>query len=498
MAFDCDGCGQFPPCSASEIRIVKPPTESLTIPSVGGLTMRISEWLPRFYERLEDFDETEFVEENVIMEHAIEQLQTVGCPGQKRSSARLRPMPGSPQLVVVDDDVYEELTSREKRSAGGVDNGIVLKSTSGEAQLSGSKTVNDESTRWTQLAELGEPSPPSALKARSRSHSVGDHGHRATAGSRLSSRLSSRSLRSVMSTPTATLTVTDSRPWNSNKNYPWVENSPLFSDDTFAAPPSSSRGAIIRPGPSGLRFPVSDSYEVESSSPTTTSFPTATGSISGEGNRLSRSRRLSAFSSVRGQSNNFTSLDFDAKTESIPLPHLRPRTQPHEAGERYPTSSLASPHFLSPDDMGSTYSKITSGSEESPKDSNLGRIKKLFRLQNNTAPPAPPAAPASLVTDEPDRLWANPVRHPGAWINGRDEISTADQTITEARPGQWKVGYDVTGLPANKTSGDAFAEGRGMSRRVYLRRRFGNALRKLWYRGIARGGQLLQSFSRRK
>jgi serine/arginine repetitive matrix protein 2 len=94
--------------------------DSLTIPSVNGLTIRLSEILPQLKEALGLAPADEFPDEEGIMEKAMEKLNEVGLPAQKRSSARLRPVRGSPNMLVVDDEVFKEITGKEKHNTPSV------------------------------------------------------------------------------------------------------------------------------------------------------------------------------------------------------------------------------------------------------------------------------------------------------------------------------------------------------------------------------------------
>ena len=81
--------------------------DNLTIPSVGGLTRRLSEFLPSL-KRFSNGEDKDMDNENDIMEHALEEINEVGGPAlnSAQSSARLRPMP------VTDDGLYEEMTHK--------------------------------------------------------------------------------------------------------------------------------------------------------------------------------------------------------------------------------------------------------------------------------------------------------------------------------------------------------------------------------------------------
>ncbi|KAF2838535.1 hypothetical protein M501DRAFT_1004281 [Patellaria atrata CBS 101060] len=73
----------------------------LSVPSVTGLTQRLSELLPslqRHYENNEQREKTR--QKKVIPREA--------APGRANSTARLRPLPGKSEMAVVDDDDYEK------------------------------------------------------------------------------------------------------------------------------------------------------------------------------------------------------------------------------------------------------------------------------------------------------------------------------------------------------------------------------------------------------
>ncbi|KAK7519952.1 hypothetical protein IWZ03DRAFT_421715 [Phyllosticta citriasiana] len=95
--------------------------ERLSVPSMAGLTARLSELIPSLkkYRSSENVDEdVEDMIEDDELKADVEEMRHVGeRPGllnNMKSSRRLRPLPGKTSLVLVDDDIYEELTLREK------------------------------------------------------------------------------------------------------------------------------------------------------------------------------------------------------------------------------------------------------------------------------------------------------------------------------------------------------------------------------------------------
>ena len=317
--------------------------DSLTIPSVNGLTTRLSEMLPKLKEALGLAQADEFPDEEGIMEKAMEKLNEVGLPAQKRSSARLRPVPGSPNMLVVDDEVFKEIIgpkkentpaawslNRDHRRMGGgniVAQGVQSFQREAPALIRSGVVARGGTRDATSVntVELEAPSPSHLLCNNSTTFLPRTF-------STPSSQPSTWSPHSRGDTPTAT----DTRPWNLDKNYPWATDP---SVDISLPPPSASKYSP-RPGPSHLRNRLSNAStgSTGTSSPygPTASHPAPQGptaqyySLSVEGSR-------SIEPSVVG---------FDASGYPIGPVRVRDDDQSHGAGERYPTSALPLPSNL--------------------------------------------------------------------------------------------------------------------------------------------------------
>ncbi|PSN62374.1 hypothetical protein BS50DRAFT_577299 [Corynespora cassiicola Philippines] len=321
--------------------------DKLEIPSVSPLTQRLSELLPSLREYYRTGEAGSLIKEEVIMEYALEEINEVGGPVPKRSSARLRPMPGSPNMVVVDDTLYQELTGKEKENVGMVGGGGVGEGCGRTLGENGhgkgrSKSVGNACAREAeQVAELDAPTP---AVLRTRSLSLGHNELRPSLDSKASSR---RSLRSLVSTPT---TTTDTRPWNSDKHYPWATAVPSI-DISLPTPAAAKQSP--RPGPSHLRNRVSETSSSNSGTfgPDTPSAPDSDlgPQIAGHPftHQRQQSRHLSIFTNKR---RNPASPGFDSNGYPTGPLHLRTGDRSH-GGERYPTSALTPPttlHLLEP------------------------------------------------------------------------------------------------------------------------------------------------------
>ncbi|KAF2851144.1 hypothetical protein T440DRAFT_529057 [Plenodomus tracheiphilus IPT5] len=323
--------------------------DGLTIPSCGGLTQRISEMLPSLREYYKLGEEGEFPEEEIIIEKAMQKLSEV-APTQKRSSARLRPMPGSPNMVVINDAVFEELTGKDKEGASlrgdddGLAGGSCVVAGPGTKQR-GENEIHTQTHQDTSPFELRKP-PPARL--RPRSHTVGPQEVRVSGDSDLSSR---RSLRSIVTTPT----VTNSRPWNTDKNWPWASTTPPPLD--ISLPPPAVLRNPPRLGPSHLRNSLSEAISTSSFSSGQTATASPFGST-GDSNARSRQHRLSTF----GRNDN----------------------QPHAVGERYPTSALTPPTAIFRDNF--TPSDTSEDEDFNPsRKSRLGLRKRFSSARSAKA-----------------------------------------------------------------------------------------------------------------
>ncbi|CAN9128569.1 unnamed protein product [Alternaria alternata] len=285
--------------------------ERLTIPSVGGLTQRFSEFFPSLREYYQCGEPSEFPIEEGIEKHALEEIHEIH-PTQKRSSARLRPMRGVSHMVVIEDDLYNEITSKEKGSGspgrpndgGAANSASVADSIADESAYEDDVTATPTHNKTAPLPKLQVPSP---AVLRPRSHTVGPQELRISGDSALSSR---RSLRSIVSTPTAT----ETRPWNPDKNYPWATSTNPAIEISLPRPTVAKHSP--RPGPSHLRNRVSDVSTASSFSTAQTATASPFGSPS-DSTAHARHHRFSAFG--------------------------RNGDQPHAVGERYPTSALSPP-----------------------------------------------------------------------------------------------------------------------------------------------------------
>ncbi|KZM24985.1 hypothetical protein ST47_g3834 [Ascochyta rabiei] len=396
--------------------------DQVTVPSVTGLTERLSEFLPSLREYYRLGDQSEFACEEMIMDHAMEDIHEVGGPAQKRSSARLRPIAGSPNMVVIEDALYEELTGKEKDVDVAVAQGDEgVERAHGEARAS-EKTKDNSPTRPKAPFELDAPSP---VATRHRALTTGHQNLRASG----ELGLTTRSLRSFASTPTRT----DTRPWNLEKNYPWA-TSTVPSVDISLPPPTAVRHSP-RPGPSHLRNNISDASTVST-------FTTPVGSPFGTDSGSSAHARQLHHFSVFGRSGD----------------------QPHAVGERYPTSALTPPTAIFRDNF--------SASDTSDDDTELRVVRKgKFSLKKRFSSARNPTLDDSTRGTNSKSLTApnDPLELTSPVSAHRSATSIIQDTAGEA-----------SAFTSNRHT---FRDAEGMPNAIYHRHRLLDHLKRLWHKG---------------
>jgi serine/arginine repetitive matrix protein 2 len=419
--------------------------DRVSIPSVTQLTQRVTEMLPSLgltgqQAQGESGSVGEFPEEEEIMEQAIEEIHLVHAPTQKRSSARLRPIRGSSALLIMDDDVFEELTSRERgrdmsgagQSAGTCEFDLGGGEAGSPAKGRGRAIITTPTRHLSPVAELRIPSPAVLRPDTCRSKNV------EALGTSIESGLSfTGSPRSFVSTTTAT----DTRPWNFDKNYPWATTTNPAVNISLPLPLAQKQSP--RPGPSHLRNTLSDG--------TTSTFTSISVPL---GSPISNAAGSNAH--LQSHRNSFFGRNGD---------------QAHAVGERYPTSALSPPTAIFRDNLSACE---TSDDEDftTSRKSNKLTLRKRFSsaarsttLTNNT-----PRATRSIV---------NPAELASPASEHEDSSSTLQDSAGEAH--------------AFTSNRHTFRDAQGMRISAYHRRRIVDSIKRWWHKG----GELIRTVSRR-
>ncbi|PVH96785.1 hypothetical protein DM02DRAFT_658863 [Periconia macrospinosa] len=304
--------------------------DKLTVPSTEDLNERISGYLES--KGAGEIGETsaEWVDSSGggFVKTAIEKIHEVGSgPTNKSSNARLRAVPGSPKLMLVHDEVYQNMTGRKEVEGGGQGLGVVGGAAE-EKDPHPNRARDTGSVTTTSLTPAPATTP--ALQSTPRSLPLANLESE-------THRNSTSSLRSASSAQTGS--STDTRPWNSSRNYPWAKDS---SADFALTSPATPRYPP-RLGPSHLRYGSGASSETVTPS-TATPSPTPLGSSPppSRGAFSSASTRGKVLTHHRPTSNrrNITirSAPLEPISENSWPPGAQEVTVAHVAGERYPPS----------------------------------------------------------------------------------------------------------------------------------------------------------------
>ncbi|KAH7394128.1 hypothetical protein DE146DRAFT_616680 [Phaeosphaeria sp. MPI-PUGE-AT-0046c] len=413
--------------------------DGMSIPSITQLTQRVTQMLPSLslagQRGLVETDAlSEFREGEEILEYAIKEIHHVHAPSQKRSSARLRPIPGSSALVIVDDDVYEEITGKERGGASPDDQCVrdlefdveVGEEAGSRATAKGKgRAITPTPPLHLSIAtELRTP-PPAVLRPEAPSKS--DRALRTSVESALSS---TRSPRSFVSTHTAI----DTRPWNYDKNYPWATT--IAPSVDISLPPPTTLRDSPRPGPSHLRNTLSDA--------TSSTFTSTHARIASPTNNSRQQHRLSIF----GRSGD----------------------QAHAVGERYPTSALSPPTAIFRDNFST--SGDTSDDEDflTSRKANKLTLRKRFSSAARTNTHTTPRAARSKV-------------------NPAELASPASAHETSYSTLQYHTGEPQAFFSNRHT----FRDAEGMRIGAYHRQKIVESIKRWWHKG----GELFRNLSRR-
>jgi hypothetical protein len=422
--------------------------DNLTIPSLGGLTQRLSEFLPslrRYYQG----EDPSLDDEDTIMEHALERLNEVGIPALNtvRSSARLRPVPGHPSLVLIEDGLYEKLANPDASNRRFAD---------ANDQAGGSKesvySKRSSSLRRREKTPLAELEAPMPVMLHTRSLPLGGNDELRAS---LESRITRRSPRSLLSSRSPT---TETRPWNLDKNYPWADTIPPI--DISLPAPSVIQDAS-RPGPSRLRQRVSDSTDHSDSSydndePTRASVINDT-TCDDPFRHGRKTSKHSLISSITGRV-GLHSPPFDNSGYPTGPNRLRNDDRSVDPGDRYPTTGLTPPSAFNIE----TRSFFSDDSSHHHHRSGTGTFRKRLTHLKARLPPVTRSHSAIDTQSLPDM----------------DVGSTAD-AATETEGGSSLHTFDGTV---------------GMSKLEFRARKVVERIKALWFKG----GDLFRTMSGRR
>lgn len=423
--------------------------DRISIPSINGLTQRLSELLPslkRYYgeggEPLED-DET--------IKSALDEIRRLGSQ-----------VPSS----LFDDSSESELTSPDHtKSATGLSIVAEENTTGTHINTRGIRPRSASSPDNNTVASIAELEAPSPAVLRSRSLSDGQAIGALFNTMELTVRSSARSLRS---------SPAESRPWNLDTSYPWASDG---QNVDISLPAPALRRDVIRPRPSRLRMRddvcepgdlCADPGSVVAGglheNPTESTGPSTDTFIG-----LSTTRRKTSKRSIMGSISRKIGLktSIDHSGFAIGPDILRGEERAVDPGDRYPTTGLSPPSALVIDEVRSFFSDDSSHHDAAARGVSLRKRFTNFKTK------LPPISRAHSAMEH----RSTPIQGPAIY-----------------RSNSLFVSHDGSSRSIDGSTAVAYGDGVGMPKTEFRAKKLVERMKTLWYRG----GELLRSLSRKK
>jgi hypothetical protein len=419
--------------------------DRLSIPSIHGLTQRLSELLPslrRYYGR-----EGDAMEQDETVKSALDEIRRLGAeliPELRESSSFTE---GD------SDEMYEDTSASSSSGHENTESTVKAKIRPRSASTPGEMPV-------TPLAELD--GTPAVTRARSMSHGEAGKKRDSVAGAD-QTRGSRRSL--VGSPP-------ESRPWNLDTSYPWADNIPSID---ISLPAPTLRRDAVKPRPSRLRL-RDDALEtggatIDFTADSLCSDVTATVTAERSYSRTVTHRRRTSKRSFLGSiSRKIGGLSRDTSVDNSGYATGPEILRGHDdrtvdPGDRYPTTGLSPPSALNIDEVRSFFSDDSSHFETQTI-ARSGGLRKRFSNLKTKLPPMSRTHSAlehRPVTAGPCLRQSNSMRFARG---GPQSMNLAD--------------FD-----------NHIDEAAGMPKTEVRAKKLVNRMKTLWYRG----GELLRSLS---
>ncbi|KAL1642734.1 hypothetical protein SLS58_005238 [Diplodia intermedia] len=441
--------------------------DRLTIPSVAGLTQRLSELLPSLKrysssetvdEKVKEGQDLEKIIEDPELKSDVQEIRHLGDrPGllnTMRSSCRLRAMPGRTTMVIVDDDVYEELTNQCTGNHSDKDirgpRVEEIKDTESSNKSFKSARERKDSSSATLDARVSQPSL-AELEAPVPAH------------------VREKSTTGAADEQNAPKEPEEVKPWDLNMKFPWNESTTGI-DITFPVKAHvRSRSTGSRPSRLREHSPASSEYSTATDGQrkktsgereNTTPDSTETHDTFKHSRKGSHRPCGSVMGSVTRKLGLTMGLD-GAIRSSVSLDEFA-----HDPGDRYPTSGLTPPSRFNLDDVRSFFS------DDSSQTRRGGTFRKrLTRLRSKIGPPATLSRAQSAV--EPRTM--------------------------ERAAGNSSEGESTTGMTANSPTGtggslQTYDGATGMPKSEFRTKRFFDRIKSMWFRS----GEFIKSFGTKK
>ncbi|TID14256.1 hypothetical protein E6O75_ATG09335 [Venturia nashicola] len=426
--------------------------DRISIPSITGLTQRLSELLPslkRYYG-----EEGEPLDDDETIKSALDEIRRLGSQ-----------IPSS----LFEDFSESELTSTDhSKSAAGLSIVTEENTTGTTVNTRGIRPRSASSPDNNTIISIAELEAPSPAVLRSRSLSDGQIIGTVFNDTEAALRGPTRSLRG---------SPAESRPWNLDTSYPWALDA---QNVDISLPAPVLRRDVIRPRPSRLRMrddicepvdlcAVSDSAITGGlhENPTESTGPSVdTVTFSGG---LCTTRRKTSKRSIMGSISRKiglkTSIDHSGFAMGPDI--LRGEERAVDPGDRYPTTGLSPPSALNIDEVRSFFSDDSSHHDAAARGVSFRKRFTNFKTR------LPPISRAQSAMEHRSTLVQGPTIH---------------------RSNSLFVSHDGSSRSMGGSTAVAYGDGVGMPRTEFRAKKLVERMKTLWYKG----GEMLRSLSRKK
>ncbi|KAJ9620935.1 hypothetical protein H2203_007521 [Taxawa tesnikishii (nom. ined.)] len=471
------------PLSAEELLTVATEVNRLSIPSVSGLTERLSELLPSIKHLHLDSK----IGDDEAVEHTIEEIHHLGerpeVPHRAerpetmfsaRSSVGLRMMAAAADKIVTNGTHDSTILDKDSRLMKELP---PLPENADSISAVGSIEARNSTTSNRPVSPISEPEAPAPVLLRKMSIKYINDGDLLKVPQSIKPTAGLKHKRSlVISSPS-------SRPWNLEESYPWSGTKMDIGIDINFPPPVHHRDSMASERPPGARKLSSDTTQEKEDtittltkrlqSPSLLSQSTTTRDVTKDsftGHERTTTKR-SLFGSITrkirlGSSSPRNNRNRMTENSAYPIsPDLLSLEDPVDPGDRYPTSALRSPG-TAVNHLEDVRSFFSDDSSDRTGDANAKRTsfrKHLTQLASKRRP--------SHTAHSIDIDGTRSLDHRAH----RGEVSTMDSRV---------------GAPSSAATFDGAV---GLGKMEFRVKRVAERLRHLW----ERGGELFRSLSGR-
>lgn len=424
--------------------------DRISIPSINGLTQRLSELLPslkRYYG-----EGGELLDDDETIKSAVDEIRRLGSQ--------------VPSSLFEDSSDGELASSDYTKGAAGLSIVAEENATGTTVNTRGIRPRSASSPDSSTVISIAELEAPSPAVLRSRSLSESQTIDTVLNNMEAAVRLSARSLRS---------SPAESRPWNLDTSYPWALDA---QNVDISLPAPVLRRDVIRPRPSRLRMrddicePVNVCADLGSvltgglhENPTENAGPTIDTFSGGLCTTRRKTSKRSIMGSISRKIGLKTSIDHSGFAMGPDI--LRGEERAVDPGDRYPTTGLSPPSALNIDEVRSFFSDDSSHHDATARGVSF---RKRFTNFKTRLPPISRAQSAM------------------------EHRSTPIQGPNIHRSNSLFVSHDSSSRSMGGSTAVAYGDGVGMPKTEFRAKKLVERMKTLWYKG----GELLRSWSRKK